>query len=62
MPRLPAPSRIALWVMIKTEDLADLSPQSRDGIAVALLTEAAEAVEILPDLRRGRAHDLRQFG
>jgi hypothetical protein len=45
-----------------TEQLADLGYKILDVIAVALLSEAAEAVEILSDLRRGDIHYLRELG
>ena len=38
--------------MVKPEDLADLLAQTRYAVAVALLTEPAEAVQILSDLLR----------
>ena len=39
-----------------TEDLPDLIVQRTDIVSVALLSESAEAVQILPDLRGGQPH------
>ena len=47
--------------LMDTEDIADDLAQFLDMIAIALLTETAEAIEILPDLRGGQPHSLRQF-
>ena len=50
-----------LVVLVKTEDMPDLTSKLRHVVAVALLTESAEAVEILTDLRSCKPHFLRQL-
>ena len=41
---------------VDAENVADLRPQLRHVVAVALLAEFTEAAEILPDLRGGDVH------
>ena len=44
-----------MMILIHTQNMADLGPQLFHIIAVALLTELAEAAEVLTDLRRCEA-------
>ena len=46
---------------VDAEDLADLRVEALDIVAVALLAEAAEIIEVLSDLRGGEAHAFRKF-
>lgn len=48
-------------IFVNTEDLAYLVIEILNVVAVTLLTETAEAVEILSDLRCGELHQLRKF-
>ena len=48
-------------LVIQAENLADSLLQIGHMIAVALLTKAAEAVDILPNLRSRQVHALAQF-
>ena len=48
-------------VLLHAEDLADLGVEVLDVVAVSLLSEPAEAVEILTDLGRGHVHHLREL-
>ena len=43
-------------LVIHAEDVADLGAQLHDVVAVALLTEATEAIQILPYLACGKLH------
>ena len=45
---------------VHTQDMTDLTAQLADVVAVALLSELAEAAQILPDLGGGDAHLLPQ--
>ena len=50
-----------LFGQVQSQDLADLFPQRYHVVAIALLTESAKAVEILPDLRSGQTHFRREL-
>ena len=45
-------------LLVDVQDLRDLIMQISDVVAVALLTEAAEVIEVLTDLRRRKLHPL----
>ena len=47
--------------VLNTENCADFILKLFHIVAVALLPESAEAVKILPNLRCGQAHALRQL-
>ena len=47
-----------LVLLIDVQDLRDLIVKIPDVVAVALLTEAAEVIEVLTDLRRRELHPL----
>ena len=46
--------------LVDPQNAADLLPEAFDLIAVALLTEAAEAEQVLPDLGGGQPHGFAQ--
>lgn len=53
--------KYSLEIAVKSEDFLYLITQESYIVAVSLLTESAEAVEVLSYLRGGQLHQLRQF-
>ena len=50
-----------LSALVQSQNISNLLIQSIHIVAVALLTTAAKAVEVLPNLRSGQVHQLRQL-